>query len=609
MRTRMIFCAWLLAGCVVAGEWSIPIADFEGVTPLAGWAFAGVDGSLVVGPGHTGQGAVLQYRFTCSRGTGCGTVAAMWTPARPLKVKRKAALSLWVRAMPEVRITFLVRDGSGLMRRYPFEATTLEHPSGEDWQQAVIPLAAKSTGYGDEDHTGALEGRVIALGVEAEARYPQAMRGAVSLDDVRVVESPDETFPLRAGLPVTPAAATSAQLRPRLGVNIHTLADEPLLDRVHDAGFSFVRMDLLWRQVERNGRYRFFGYDRLLTALEARGMGALWILDYGHPQHGNGPPRSREDRAAFAQFAEAAAAHYKGRKVRYEIWNEPNLERFWPPFPKASEFSALLRDAVEAIHRADPSARVASGGLARIDLPFLEETILAGGISGLNAAGVHPYRRAGPESVAAELTVLRQSLDRAGGERMELWDTEWGYASYDYFSQNLHGDGHSAVGRKRQAVLASRQALTVWALGLPVAVWYDLRDDGDNASSPEHNYGLLDESGADKPAMQALRTLTEAARDHAFAGMVQEVPDGVHAMRLDASADQLFAVWSEQPDSRITVRFPTEGFISATNLMGDPLKPRNRGHGETEIALPEVDGPVYVKFRAAAPAGERRSDE
>jgi hypothetical protein len=578
VRARVLLWGCCLAGELLASNSVVTIADFDGPNAMAGWTAQG--GSLTLGPGHAGKGAVLAYEFTKG-----GSAAAIWTPAKAISVKHRGALSLWIRAAAEVKLTVLVRDSDWRTRRYPFEAVTLENPDG-NWRQVTIPLAAESTGYGDRDHTGALEGRITSLAVQAEARYPQAIRGSLALDDVRLLDSPDQTFSLSADAALIPARAGAARLAPRFGVNVHGIDDQRQLDLARDTGFSFVRADLLWRSVERNGQYRFVVGDRLMTAMEARGMGVLWILDYGHPQHGGDVPRQPNDVEAFARFAEAVAAHFRGRNVRYEIWNEPNIDRFWPPQPNAAEYATLARAAVAAIHRADPDARVAIGSLARFDVPFLLHALAAGATG--DAVSVHPYRTAAPETVVSELAVLRQMVTAP------IWDTEWGYASYDYFSQNLRGDGHSEPGRKRQAVLACREVLTVWALALPVAVWYDLRDDGDDPRNGEKNYGLIDREYADKPAMLALRTLTHLAADHTLAGLVQDVPDGVHAVRLDGASDRVFVVWNAQPDARSTVRLPAAGLVSATSLLGEPLTIK-----KNEIPLAETDGPIYLEFSAA----------
>jgi hypothetical protein len=201
----------------------------------------------------------------------------------------------------------------------------------------------------------------------------------------------------------------------------------------------------------------------------------------------------------------------------------------------------------------------------------------------LRSAAAHPYRRLAPETFVPELALLRRLLSGGTGEKAEIWDTESGNGSYDYFSKNLRGDGHKAAGRNCQAVLACREALTVWVLGLPVAVWYDLRDDGGDPRNPEHNYGLLDLHRAEKPAIIAFRTLTRLSADHTIAGMIPYVPDGAHAMRLNGNGDKVYAAWSHQPDSRIAVRFNGEGLASATNLLGEPLKMKESGHKDVEI--------------------------
>jgi hypothetical protein len=590
---------WLLALQLFAGDQSTTIADFDGENPLAGWAFSrdqrfsSVSGALSLRQGHSGRGAALDYQFSCRAPNPCGFVAAVWNAPAPVKVKRKGAVAMWIRAAADVKLTLVVTAKNEGLKRYPFEVVTLENPAGE-WRRVSIPLAAKSTGYGDETHTGAPEGRLTALVILVEPRYPQPVRGTVGFDDLAVQDSPDQSYDLRTDLAAIPPAPGATQLAPRLGVNIHAQNDTHALDLAREAGFQFVRADLLWRQVERNGAFRFLGADRLMSALDTRGLGALWILDYGHPQHGGERPQTPDDIAAFARFAEAAAAHFKGRKVRYEIWNEPNTERFWPPAPDPAQYAALLREAAAGIRRADPDAPIASGGIGRNDLPFLERVIDAGGAAGVSAIAVHPYRRAPPETLAADLPPVRDLIRTKLGAGVELWDSEWGYASYDYFSQNLPGDGHSAAGRKRQAVLAVRELLTVWELALPLAIWYDLHDDGDDPRNPEHNYGLLDKNGADKPAMAAIRRLAQLAASHRYTGAVGNLPDGLHVMRLESALDRTFVVWNDQPDAAVTLRVPAAGLRGVTDLLGESVKIRPDSHGIAEIKLSEAAGPLYI---------------
>jgi hypothetical protein len=412
----------------------------------------------------------------------------------------------------------------------------------------------------------------------------------VSFDDVQLRDS-SEIFHIDAATQAEPPPEPM-ELAPRLGVNIHLLRDDPALDLAHAAGFRFVRMDMLWANIERGGRYRFNAYDALLRALDARGMGVLWILDYGHPDHGGSVPRTPEDIAAFGRFAEAAATHFKGRNVRYEVWNEPNTAQFWAPSPNAAEYATLLREAVAAIRRADPAAKVSSGGISRIDEAFLSRAIDPSLAAGLTAIGIHPYPKAGPESIAPELAILRDWAARAFGDRIEIWDTEWGYSSADA-PKEAPSNGHSDAGRRRQASLAIREVLTVWAVGLPLAVWYDLRDDGPDTANPEHNYGLLDSSGNEKPAMAAMRTLMSVASSRKYAGMVQETPAGIHAIRLDGSADTMLIVWTDQPSGRRTIEFTKQDLNSATDLMGKAVKSKDKS-GQARVEIDAAAGPIYL---------------
>jgi hypothetical protein len=582
------------------------IDDFEDPIALQNWRFytspesPTTGGALTLGPGHRGHGAVLAYRLPCGRDTGCGAyAAALWSPTSPPPKRRSPAISLWIRFPPEVAVSLVAKDTSGQTLRFPILAT-LEHSKAGDWQYVVVLLSSKPAGGAADDGTSRIKGRLVETGIMVQALAQVTVQGAVSFDDVRLRES-SEIFNIDGAAQVgPPPPPESSELAPRLGVNIHLLRDDPALDLARAAGFGLVRMDLLWANVERRGRYRFFAYDALLRALEAHGMGVLWILDYGHPDHGGSTPRTPQDVAAFGRFAEAAAAHFKGRNVRYEVWNEPNTAQFWAPSPNASEYATLLREAVAAIRRVDPSAKISSGGLSGIDVAFLSQAVdprLAGGLS---AIGIHPYPKTGPETIAPELGMLREWVARALGEQIEIWDTEWGYSSANA-PKDAPSNGHTEEGRRRQAGLAVRELLTVWAVGLPVAVWYDLRDDGPDSANPEHNYGLLDSSGNEKPAMKAIRTLTGAVRGRKYVGMIQEAPAGIHAMRLDGSMDTIFIVWTDRPGDRRTIEYAKHDLMSATDLMGNAVKSKDRPSGQARVEIDDAAGPIYLRW----PAGSR----
>ena len=579
------------------------IDDFDGPAALQGWQFDSLpqspapSGGLALGPGHRKLGAVLSYSLPCAGETGCNAyAAARWRPASSLPKRRDPALSLWIRFPAEVEVALEVKDSGGQTLRFPIGAT-IEHAKAGDWQYVVQPLSKDG---------GGIRGRLVEIGIlvraQAGVRAPGTiLQGSVSFDELGLRESAETYHIDPTAQAETPPPESSAQ-PPRLGVNIHLLNDAHALDLAHAAGFEFVRMDMLWADVERRGRYRFFPYDRLLRALEARGMSVLWILDYGHPDHGGSTPRMPADVVAFGRFAEAAAEHFKGRNVRYEIWNEPNTSQFWKPAPNASEYTILLKEAVAAIRRADPSAKVSSGGLSRFDTAFLSGTVDPSLAADLTAIGVHPYPKTGPETIAPEIENLREWVARSLGEHIEIWDTEWGYSSANA-PKEAPSNGHTEEGRRRQASLSVREILTVWTVGLPLAVWYDLRDDGTDPANPEHNYGLLDSNGNEKPALKAIRTLMSVVSGRKYAGMIPETPEGIHAMRMEGSTDTVLIVWTDQMDGRRRIEYPIRDLISATDLMGEVVKSKEGRSGQARVEIDGAAGPIYLLWKSGSRAG------
>jgi hypothetical protein len=322
-----------------------------------------------------------------------------------------------------------------------------------------------------------------------------------------------------------PAALGAAPLPPPVipqgvGVNIHfTTGHERDLDMIAAAGIRWVRMDFHWADIERaRGRFDWSAYDELTANLEKRGLGALYILDYsnplyeetvtstnpitGKPHSTTAAPRRPESIAAFARWAAAAAQRYAGRKVLWEIWNEPNIH-FWPPAPNVTNYTALALATAAAIRALEPDAVVLAPATSGFPWDFLEAFLKSGILAHLGGVTVHPYRPYAqpPESAGADFAKLRALVDRHAPPerkgRIPVLSGEWGYAT--------HSRG---VSLETQAAFVARQQLANLLHGVPLSIWYDWKNDGPDPAEREHNFGLVQSDLQPKPAYHALRTLT-----------------------------------------------------------------------------------------------------
>ena len=306
-----------------------------------------------------------------------------------------------------------------------------------------------------------------------------------------------------------------------VGVNIHFVTGHARdLDLITNAGFRFVRMDFSWEAMERKaGVFDWTEYDELTAHLEQRGLRALYILDYVNglyepmvdarravgepePEQHVASPRHPGRVAAFARWAAAAAAHFRGRHGLWEIYNEPN-GGFWRPKPDATEYTTLALATARAIREAEPSATIIAPAMSGFDWKYMEAFLQSGVLEFLDGVSVHPYRAPNqpPETAAADYKRLRELIDRCAPEskrgKIRILSGEWGYAS------NTKG-----VSLETQAAFAVRQQLCNLLNGVPLSIWYDWKNDGHDPADNEQNFGTVKEDLEPKPAYTALKTMT-----------------------------------------------------------------------------------------------------
>jgi hypothetical protein len=279
------------------------------------------------------------------------------------------------------------------------------------------------------------------------------------------------------------------------------------LDRL---GLDVVRVTLEWSRVEpRPGAFRWQRSDRLLGALEARGLTPVVTL-VGSPDWANGgelPNVAPIDPADVEAFAREAALRYPFVR-HWVIWNEPNKRQWLTPASPATYVRQILNPAYRGIKSVDRSALVAggvtaprggAGGTSPVD--FIRGMDRAG--ARLDAYAHHPYPVYPGDTpfvggctcktiTMASLERLLRLVDRAF-PRARVWLTEYGYQTNP---PDLYG-----VSRLEQARFVAEAARRVYAAPkVDMLVHYLYRDEPELG---RWQSGLETADGRAKPSLAA----------------------------------------------------------------------------------------------------------
>ena len=350
------------------------------------------------------------------------------------------------------------------------------------------------------------------------------------------------------------------------------------LDLVGEAGFQMVRHGIRWGRVEQTkGTYDFASIDRLVSDAEKRGLTISFTLFGNNELYESGPRggsnrrpgpaiTTAAGRAGFAAFAKATAAHLKGRKVIYEIWNEPNIKSFWrEPHNSdeiADEYTALVKTVAPAIRAADPSAYIVAGSISALweKSFFWFDRCVAQGIlkSGINGISVHPYGFNQPEQAANGYAVIRAKMNAAGGQALSIVNTEVGYS--EPWIQKRQGYTQ-AQAQDVQGWMMVRQQLMDLMSGLGYSVWYEFRD--------SEKWGVVNSDFTPRPTYYISRTFTEQLTGYAFVRQIATASPLDYVVLLqNAAGRQKLVVWTTSDMSKPLIDRPAKPHNIAIAITG-----------------------------------------
>ena len=298
---------------------------------------------------------------------------------------------------------------------------------------------------------------------------------------------------------------------------------EAELDRLEELGFTRVRSDFYWKEVEPvDGGYDVSGPAHMTDLCLERGFSVLGILlnppSWAMPDGST----SSADPERFRAYVQYTVGEMLDRIHHWEIWNEQNLDVFWGPSPNPGLFGTFLKIAAEEIRALDPDAEITFGGLSPfqfhpggiwaflLDVAELHPDIC----QHFDSLAIHPYSFAqqhSPEDefvqgryvhppLAGLIGEARFVLEQIGCPDVPIHLTEAGWP--DYY-----------MGVEKQGAYAARGLLLAVAAGAASYYWYTFWDSTigpDEVAPTECTFGLMtvpasaEEPGERKPSFHAM---------------------------------------------------------------------------------------------------------
>ncbi|MBN1287848.1 MAG: SH3 domain-containing protein, partial [Anaerolineae bacterium] len=258
--------------------------------------------------------------------------------------------------------------------------------------------------------------------------------------------------------------------------------------------YPFLKADLRYDTLAR----AYQDYDPIVDQYHALDVRSLIVLNQqtfsgpgGRAPWGYGGTWP-EYAQTFAAECGQIAAHYKGKNVAYEIWNEGDIQGAASVYVAPTDFAPVLGQAAAAIRAADPDAPVVFGGLAAgagDAVKYVQEVQSAlGGSLPVDAIGVHPYGQWPPTMNKPNIpTGWFGTLDAAmhtyinGFGGVPIWITEIGVSEANPIDQPYW----AAIADYMRAFCAYVEVN--YSDHVPVLVWFAWSDIMRNAGITRNN--------------------------------------------------------------------------------------------------------------------------
>jgi hypothetical protein len=282
---------------------------------------------------------------------------------------------------------------------------------------------------------------------------------ALFLSVVLNVDSPMSLTPSNSPIPIS-----------YFGMHVHNAVTGTPWPNIAFGTWRMWDTHTTWNDLEPSrGQWKFSRLDQQVALAEAHHLDILlplasspnWASARPDEPSGEKPGNASEPKRLddWRDYVKTVATRYKGRIHEYEIWNEPNVKKFWTG--STEDMVNLTREAYKVLKEVDPGITVVSPSSTSFAGPqWLDEFLKKGGGDYVDVVGYHSYVQEGTPEKMAELIQQVKSVMTRHGLQKPLWDTEAGWAHPKPFPADL------------APAYVARAYILIWAAGASRFYWY-----------------------------------------------------------------------------------------------------------------------------------------
>jgi hypothetical protein len=412
-----------------------------------------------------------------------------------------------------------------------------------------------------------------------------------------------------------PSVATAAVRSEFYGIVQTATLDDRDVEGMQAAGVRTTRFVLNWGAVQpAQGKFKWEFLDRFIGDLASHGIRAVptvWGNPSWLPGSASTPPTfgvRAEQR--WRSFLQALVARYRsggaywtnyyhkrfGASAKalpvesWQIWNEPNLKKYFAPYPSPGKYARLLQISYPAIKSKDRHARVVLAGMPGYGdvtaWAFLGTLYRVSGIKAFfDAVALHPYGSS-LKRVRQEIQRVHNVMRSRRDAATPLWINEiaWGSARADRIGINKGAAGQARMLRRSFKLILSHR--TAW--NIEHLFWYHWRDPRRSRASCSFcgSAGLLGFNRAAKPSFGAFRRFSDEKTPP-----VARITRGPLNGGLVNDATPTFRFTSSEPGSTFGCHFDAGAFYPCSSPF-TPLGARANGTHTFYVRAIDASGNV-----------------